>query len=266
MTSSPDDWNPLTLLADAPNGSPTIYCVHGGGGDLEELKPLAEALKGETRFYGLDSRGLDGVRAPFESYEEEAACLLDHIRARDGGPYILAGYSGGGAIAYEVAQQILRTGGKVELIMMFDSLEPSTWAAPLSRLDRLRLIPKADLRFLRKIAFEKLRYHAEPIQETNRSPTAKENVYAAFLRSQERYVSNPYAGEIFLVRARSGVWHHVRAGNTLGWSRVVSGRVEVREIDCEHHELVELPAVSELAQLVRERLRRLGLDKFSGNP
>jgi thioesterase domain-containing protein len=251
-------------MADAPDGSPTIYCVHGGGGDLEELRPLAEALKGKTRFYGLNSRGLDGVRAPFESYEEEAACILDHICAQDPGPYILAGFSGGGAIAYEVAQQMLRLGRKVELIMMFDSLEPSAWAAPLTRKDRLGLLPQADLRFLVKIASEKLGY-SQPIAGLIAPHTVKAGVYAAFLRSQARYISKPYAGEIFLVRALSGGWLHLRAGKTLGWEKVVTGPIEICKFNCDHHELIMPPKVFELARAVLERLKRLAHQKSSLN-
>jgi thioesterase domain-containing protein len=273
MTTTQNDWQPLMLLADAPNGSPTIYCVHGGGGDAEELKPLAKALEGETRFYGLDSRGFDGVRAPFETYEEEAACHVEHINARDAGPYILAGFSGGGGIAYEMAQQILRAGRKVELIIMLDAQEPSTWAIRMSRFDRLKLIPRANFYFLLKIASEKLQNIVEQMLGKGASPslgeasppTVKARLYEAFLRSQERYVPSPYTGEIFLIRARSRDWYHVRAGNSLGWDRLVAGRIEVCKIDCEHQDLVRSPVVSQVARVVRERLNRLGINKSSEN-
>jgi len=56
------------------------------------------------------------VVAPF------VAALTDHARTR---PCVIAGHSFGGLLAFEAAHEVLRRGGKVELVILLD-----TWARP----------------------------------------------------------------------------------------------------------------------------------------
>ena len=78
-------------------------------------------------FYGLQAIGLDGQTPPLASVEEMAAQYAREITAAEpSGPYFLGGHSFGAAIAFEIAQQLLRAGRSVGLLAVFDASAPHT--------------------------------------------------------------------------------------------------------------------------------------------
>ena len=63
--------------------------------------------------------------SPHRSIEEMARAYVEEIRAlRPHGPYFLAGYSGGGVVAFEMAQQLKALGEEVPLLVFFDTYHP----------------------------------------------------------------------------------------------------------------------------------------------
>ena len=59
------------------------------------------------------------------SIEDMARAYVEEIRAlRPHGPYFLAGYSGGGVVAFEMAQQLKALGEEVPLLVFFDTYHP----------------------------------------------------------------------------------------------------------------------------------------------
>lgn len=248
--------HPLVLLTNAPSDARTLYCVHGADGGVTYVRRLARELNDNVHVYGLEARGIDGS-APSETHEEEAAYLLSHIFARDPGPYILAGYSAGGGIAYEMAQQIIQRGGQVELVFMFDAIEPSSMAKPLTWGQRLRMLPQTNPHTLLRWPLNRYRYYRDSTERKARNGVVGNQIFEAFLRSQARYVARPYDGDIFIVRARRASAYHVRAGAKLGWEEVVRGNIETCELDCSHLAMYEEPAIIKLAEIVRDRLARL---------
>ncbi len=115
-------WSPL--VAVQPLGSrPALFCMHGAGGTVLIYRDLSRHLGLDQPFYGLQSQGLDGDRPPLTTIEEMATLYLKDIRkTQPHGPYFLAGYCGGGTIAYEVAQQLQEAGERVALLAMFDTM------------------------------------------------------------------------------------------------------------------------------------------------
>ena len=54
-----------------------------------------------------------------------ATAYLAEIReVQPEGPYMLGGYSGGGLVAFEMAQQLTAAGEKIALLVMFDTFPP----------------------------------------------------------------------------------------------------------------------------------------------
>ena len=53
-----------------------------------------------------------------------AHCIETMRKVQPDGPYLLAGYSAGGVVAYEVAQQLTAAGQKVELLALLDTFAP----------------------------------------------------------------------------------------------------------------------------------------------
>lgn len=128
----------IAPISEGGSGTP-LFCVHGGGGGILFYKPMADALQSKHPVFGIESPHLTaGQLPPEESVEKTAARYLDELRAiRPEGPYILAGYSFGGVIAYEMAQQLIAAGDTVEALILFDTSNPAIPPVSLGATERL---------------------------------------------------------------------------------------------------------------------------------
>src|SRR5204862_5284299 len=72
-------------------------------------------------------------------------------RACPRGPYLVAGYSAGGILAYEVAQQLFAGGGHVALLAMIDAEVPPE--LPRERTARRRRTPAEVFRFAKNVGW-----------------------------------------------------------------------------------------------------------------
>ena len=98
----------------------TLFLFPGGAGDPEELCALVAALEGSERVHTL---GPDYGPDPVPSIEAIAQRALDVIREQQPtGPYLLGGYSFGGLIALEVAQQLTAGGERVGKLFLIDAV------------------------------------------------------------------------------------------------------------------------------------------------
>lgn len=119
-----EDWSPrwssLVPLQSA-GSKPPVFFVHGWGGDVYGFLDVAKRLAPHQPVYGLQAVGLDGKTPRHSTAVSMAALYADEIRAfQPEGPYHLAGYSTGGLIAYEVAQQLHRQGQRVAMLAILD--------------------------------------------------------------------------------------------------------------------------------------------------
>ncbi|HMH62944.1 MAG TPA: alpha/beta fold hydrolase, partial [Bradyrhizobium sp.] len=115
-------WSSLAPLQ--PLGAkPPFFLVHGWGGDVFVFLGLAELLAPDQPAYGLQAVGLDGKSARHTTIENMAAHYVQEIRSfQPEGPYYLGGYSMGGLIAFEMAQQLHRLSQRVALLVLFDTM------------------------------------------------------------------------------------------------------------------------------------------------
>jgi acetoacetyl-CoA synthetase len=87
-----------------------------------ELWALAREMDCHCAVYGIHGRGLREGEATSSRVEDMAAGYVEQIRSvQPHGPYALAGFSMGGLIALEIAQQLLQCGEKVELVALLDT-------------------------------------------------------------------------------------------------------------------------------------------------
>ena len=99
-----------------------LVVVHGSGGNVLNLTPMARHLAEFRPFVGVQARGVDGVSEPDPSIDAMAARYVDELVAyRPVGPYLLGGYSGGGVVAIEMARRLLDRGERVPVVLLFDS-------------------------------------------------------------------------------------------------------------------------------------------------
>ncbi|OMI40162.1 putative NRPS-like protein [Streptomyces sparsogenes DSM 40356] len=105
-----------------PRGDKTpLFCVHPGVGEVLVFVNLAKYFVGDRPFYALRARGFNEGEKPFESFEEMVGTYVDAIRAtQPHGPYAVAGYSYGGAVAFEIAKALEAQGERVDFVGSFN--------------------------------------------------------------------------------------------------------------------------------------------------
>jgi thioesterase domain-containing protein len=116
-------YEPLVPIQPAGSG-PRLFCIHPVGGSVFAFFELARCLGPDQPFYGLHAPDLLNT-VPDKPIEEYAREYRQAIVAVDSeGPYFLAGYSFGGMVAFEVAQQLVAEGRRVAFLGLLDTRTP----------------------------------------------------------------------------------------------------------------------------------------------
>lgn len=130
----------IVTLRPGPAGR-SVYFVHPLGGELLGYRELAHASTAPARLLGI---GWTGEPPAFGStLAEIARTHVEQLRTIEpDGPYWLAGWSFGGVLAYEMAQQLAAAGGTVEFLGLLDAnpvIDPIT-GLPMARTPFLPLL------------------------------------------------------------------------------------------------------------------------------
>ncbi|MFE9380919.1 AMP-binding protein [Streptomyces sp. NPDC006855] len=113
-------YDPLVPLQTGGDKTP-LFCVHPGVGEVLVFVNLATYFVGDRPFYALRARGFNEGEKPFATFEQMVDCYVDAIRARQPyGPYAVAGYSFGGAVAFEIAKVLRAAGERVDFVGSFN--------------------------------------------------------------------------------------------------------------------------------------------------
>ncbi len=213
------------LLKIQPAGEqPAVACVHAIAGDVTCYLALADHLGRDRPVYGLQAEGLDGSRQPLRRVEDMAARYLDILRREQpAGPYLLVGWSMGGVIALEMAQQLGAAGENVPLLVLLEPSVPGI-QVPLddtgiveslardleSALDQpldvtLEQLLEKDLETQLTTLFEQVKRHGLPFFDFDRSALSSLfRLYKANVAALQDYRPQPYAGRsaVFIARER----------------------------------------------------------------
>jgi amino acid adenylation domain-containing protein len=264
--------SPLVRLQPAGTKRP-FFCVHPAGGNVFCYVDLARHLGADQPLYGLQHPGLHGEQPAFTRLEEMAEHYIAALRTQQPeGPYLLGGWSMGGMVAFEMAQQLVAQGQEVALLALLDtparfSEAPPTdgdHAALLSRFAQdlgvfldtrhfARLTPEAQLAELLAqakaayvitgdVGLAQLRQHVQ--------------VFIHNVRTLRRYTPKAYPGHVTLLRARK---YNVTQDHTLGWGALAAGGVVCHTVPGHHYTMVREPHVQALAQRLRECLAAASL-------
>lgn len=255
-------------------GTPFFLCA-GMFGNVLNLRQLAMQLATDRPIYGLQARGLYGDQQPHDNFIEMARDYLKEVRAvQPRGPYLLGGFSGGGLVAYEMAQQLCDEGEEVAQLILLDTPLPTQ--PPLSLRDRLSMklqdLNREGLSFVttwignRRRWKENVEGRADAEQHEQSSEQfhnlAIENAFRAAL---PRYELKPYSGKVLLLRPKLNVIYRLSAGRMLqhgrnfamednGWTPF-SSDLTVQEVPGDHDGMVLEPFVRILADRIRKRLK-----------
>ena len=128
---APEDALHQCLVPVQRQGTRTpLFLACGYGADVNEttliLARMAAHLDGDQPVYGLRPRWVRSGTGAYLSIAEMARECLSEIRTvQPAGPYLVGGYCFAGAVAIEIAQQLLREGEDVRLLALIDSSRPN---------------------------------------------------------------------------------------------------------------------------------------------
>ncbi len=123
---------PVACVAMTPgNDTAPVFMIPGAAGSILQLAPVAGAMAVPMAIYAIRPRGLEADETPCETIRAMAEYSIGLIKGiRSQGPYLLVGYSAGGLVALEMAQQLCAAGDDVPLVVLLDTY-PSRQSWPL---------------------------------------------------------------------------------------------------------------------------------------
>jgi aspartate racemase len=243
-----------SLVAIQPEGSrPPFFCVHGVGGNVVGFRDLARHMGTYQPFYALQPQGLDGKRPCLTSVAEMAERYIREIRrVQPEGPYRIGGYSFGGLVAYEMAQQLRAQEQEVSLLALFDTY-PGKMESRASQMRNLSKLPlKEALTFIVKKGSFVLMTLRKRL-ELSRLPRPLRNVRQACAQAAAGYDVQPYEGQVTLFRVKEKSAGSLDDPYAIWW-RVAAGGVDLREISGDHLSLLKEPQVRLLAEELNDAL------------
>lgn len=261
------------LVTKRRHATPLFVCA-GMFGNILNLRHLAMHVGQDRPVYGLQARGLYGDQLPHESFEEMARANLEEVRqVQPQGPYLLAGFSGGGIVAYEMARLLVSAGEQVGQVVLLDTPYPTD--VPLSLSDRITMrlqdIQREKGQFATRWLGDKIEWSRKQRLKALQAPPRAEDfhndiIQMAFLRSLAAYSGHKYGGRVLLLRPPLNVSYTLRDGRLLnsersllrednGWRPFVDD-LKIVEVPGDHDSMILEPNVRVLANYLRQELRR----------
>jgi len=242
-----------------------FFCAHGSGGNVLNFRDLSLAMGRSQPFYGLQARGVDGVLAPHATIGEMATAYLDEVRAvQPHGPYIFGGYSGGGLIAYEMAQQASAAGDRVAMVVLLDTVPVEVAVTPAMRINRLRQERSAYLLDIipRRVATRRKNAELLRLDEIlargEAVPSELRDIHLErnFSRAAGRYTTGPWTGRVVLLRADEFHSLFDTLGNSYGWDDIVGRPIEVLRVPGNHDTILLEPNAITVVRMLGDALDR----------
>jgi thioesterase domain-containing protein/NAD(P)-dependent dehydrogenase (short-subunit alcohol dehydrogenase family)/acyl carrier protein len=259
--AAPRQWSSLVPIR--PSGDlPPIYFVSGSGGHVLIFESLANYLGSEQPVYALQPPGLNGKEKFLTRLEDIASHYLKEIKSlQPHGPYYLAGYSFGGIVTFEMAQQLAAHGEQVGLLVLLDT----TWRywdkvpRPTTTGGKVRHYARRITDFFRTpgellgvighrshMTFRKLfRAIGRPL------PRRLGGIEDANWFAVTQYEAKPYPGRLVLIRCSE---RQAGQDDLFGW-RNLTAAIDVKDTPGNHMTIVKEPNVRSLGQILRQCMK-----------
>ncbi|SMC20947.1 amino acid adenylation domain-containing protein [Andreprevotia lacus DSM 23236] len=267
-----------------------LFFVHEGSGTVAYAMDIARHLPPGLPVQALLPLGTFAGETPLYSVPDMACRYVAQIRAaQPAGPYQLAGWCGGGPIAYEMAQQLHAAGQTVSLLAMIDVIlpdpEPAASAPPtgpetaarIATLERelaldfilaelpglpadevsaLAALPDLDTLLAQFLALKSgTAALGEEIDRYRRMVA----VYAAISHARQVYRPSPSRVPVQLLATRSSLRECPQPD--LGWHALAEGQLTTTILPGDHFSIIQPPHVRQLA-LVLLQARAAGLARY----
>ncbi|WP_315791701.1 amino acid adenylation domain-containing protein [Fischerella sp. JS2] len=243
LDTSADTFNHSPLIPIQPKGNKQpFFCVHPAGGHVMCYFKLAQYLGADQPFYGLQAQGFH-EEEPLTRVEDMASVYIQAIQKfQPQGPYSIGGWSFGGVVAYEMAQQLHKQGHEVSVLAILDSYVPILLdknkkidgpylVGALSRyfggmLGQDNLVTPDEIKHLS--ADEQINYILDKAIQVKILPPSNQSqqnrrivdVLVGTLKATYSYTKQPYPGKVTVFRAREK--HLMAPDPTLVWVELFS--------------------------------------------
>ncbi|PSB08983.1 non-ribosomal peptide synthetase [Pleurocapsa sp. CCALA 161] len=246
----------MVAMQNQGSKPPLFLCANA----YEEAAGLANYLGAEQPFYLMES-GYFTLDCNGRQIKALATHHLEDILAvQPQAPYFLAGYSTGGLIAWEIAQQLRAMGKEVALLAildtdgsdpMYENYQRLNYTLPtqLNKLANLQMIDK--LKYLGgKIATKAKNFSQQPTADL---PTFKQH--------SDPYVVQPYPGKVSLflsaeAELASFFSHKIKfmLFPRAGWAQEIAPQLTIEQVPGDHLSMLDEPNVQVLATKLKQYL------------
>jgi amino acid adenylation domain-containing protein len=238
----------LVALQSGSSHKRPLFCVHPGGGTVLAYLALARRLDPDQPVYGLESLDLDEHQTLHTTVPGMAAYYIDVMRSiQPQGPYRVCGWSFGGLVALEIAQQLQAQNQQVDLLALLDTY-------PFNEYEELN---EADDRvFLEELLAQNngAILGIPPELDVEQAQRLLQ-VFKSHILAANDYIAQPYTGKVTLFLAEQGIEVETQT-LTQAWEVLAKGGLEIHQIPGDHHMMVRSPNVEVLAAKLQRCLEQ----------
>ncbi|WP_194792051.1 amino acid adenylation domain-containing protein [Pseudomonas sp. UFMG81] len=283
-------FDPLVPLRQTGERQP-LFLVHPMGGNILSYLRMLPHLPADQPFYALQASGVDAGSQPIPSVEAQAAFYIQAMRrVQPHGPYLIGGWSYGGFVAFEIANQLIQAGEQVSNVLVLDTMALSDQAKGKASDDGLlswffwellwtsrgselpvTLVPEHILGLQER--FDYITDHAIAIGAIPAGSTkaVMQRLFEVYRNNWDaateyNYQARRPAVDITLVRAREPLPRILREMHDTirseyndplnGWAAQTSGQVRLVEVDGDHLTIMEEPFVGPLVAAILQDIQQ----------
>ncbi len=262
------------LVAIQSRGTrPPIFCMHPAGGTVLCYREFAAQLGCNHPVYGLQSIGAHGKHRGLTSIEAMATDYIREIRnVQPEGPYHLVGWSLGGVVAYEMAQQLKEKNQQIAFLGLLDSDLPRLIKKSRGLAERRFLVDFAhqcgldiSVEALQNLELsDQLPVLLEKAKLANLLPSdlslerfrqlyeRNSRIFRANVRALRRYAPRPYSGRVVLLRAAEKIGPSISDPQST-WESLAD-QIDVHVVPGNHYTMICTPLVVHLVDHIRKYL------------
>jgi thioesterase domain-containing protein len=249
LAADPDTSISSTIIPLQPHGTkPPFFCVHPGGGTVLAYLDLAQSIDPDRPFYGLESLELSESQLLLNTVEAMAAHYIEAMQTvQPQGPYAIGGWSLGGLVAFEMAQQLQAQGQELSCLALLDTY-------PFTEIETFN--EAADTEFIEELLARSQTPVLGSIPEADRTQAQRLlQLFKSHIEAANQYTPQPYQGKVTLFLAEDGVAADAE-DPTIGWENIARAGVEIHWLPGDHHSMVAQPHVQQLAAQLQSCLDR----------
>jgi amino acid adenylation domain-containing protein len=266
------------VVSMQPRGTRTpLFFVHAVDGQVMSYVELSRELGLEQPFYGLQSPPADSFPDSDAGITEMAKLYIQEIRTvQPHGPYLLGGWSMGGLVAWEMAQQLVKQGETIKLLALIDAVPRSGYREASDKTDESSMLARFAINMSRLVgkdpqplAEQFLRLAPQDqrkmVQETLTSygvlspATARAematllDVFTRNFSALNNYIVSANDQQVVFFRASETPKHLVEP-----WTTLASGGIQFYSIPGDHFTILKQPNARKIADLLQEHISSLG--------